>query len=120
MAAPPQHASGHELEQLIPPSTTDQPPTNDERKKAHNRNASVAADSSEASLDAGTSRPGWAPFYLQTTTLIGFAALYLVLLLAIIVLAIADAERDGISTAKSSEHYLWTYGPTAGTHPFVH
>ncbi|PVH95147.1 hypothetical protein DM02DRAFT_691295 [Periconia macrospinosa] len=57
--------------------------------------------------------PGWTPTYLRARTLIGFVIVYLLLLIGVIVLAVVDAKRNGITTARSSEHYLWTYGPTA-------
>ncbi|KAK0625700.1 hypothetical protein DIS24_g10987, partial [Lasiodiplodia hormozganensis] len=55
----------------------------------------------------------WTPFYLQRTTLLGFALVYVVLLVALVVLGAFDQKNQGLATSKSSRHYLWTYGPTA-------
>ncbi|KAK7534284.1 uncharacterized protein J3D65DRAFT_679225 [Phyllosticta citribraziliensis] len=57
--------------------------------------------------------PGWTPSFLQKKSILGFVACYLVLLLGLVVLAAVDTKKNGIATAKSTNHYLWTYGPTA-------
>lgn len=61
----------------------------------------------------GTPRP-WTPFYLRRMTLLGFALVYVMLLVALVVLGAFDQRNQGLATSKSSRHYLWTYGPTAG------
>lgn len=76
---------------------------------------SVTPSLPENKTEVPSQRPGWTSTYLQNATLIGFAIVFLCLLLAVIALAVVDAKQDGIANAKSSEHYLWTYGPTAGT-----
>lgn len=103
--------SGCELEQLIShPSTTHQNLVHAETENAH------VSDDTVAALSSTKNHTGWTPFYLRTTTLVGFIILYIVLLLMVVALAAADAKHNGISTAKNSEHYLWSFGPTAGTH----
>ena len=112
---PQQRRLGRELEQLLPlPSTTQQSPGNTETERKHIGNVPVATGSSDIPLELTNKYPGWTPFFLKTKTLVGFATFYFILLLAVVALAIVDAKYDGISTAKSSEHYLWTFGPTAG------
>ncbi|GME26528.1 hypothetical protein GTA08_BOTSDO12789 [Neofusicoccum parvum] len=112
-------AADHELQQLMPhegPSTTHGIPLKHNTDDAH-ATASAAPDSSRSSHDGSKiendGAPGWTPLYLRATTLAAFVVCYLVLLVAIVALAIADAKNDGLAAAKSNQHYLWTYGPTA-------
>ncbi len=66
--------------------------------------------------DSGRNMPevqAWTPFYLRKSTLLGFIACDLTLLFGIVVLAIVDKKRDGLSTVDPEDHYLWTFGPTA-------
>lgn len=97
--ASPQHHLDRELQTAMPPPTTDPLPVN-----------KVGEDGTN-----GSNNFGWTPVYLHARTLIGFAVLYLGLLLATIALAVIDNKRDGISSADSKNYYLWTFGPTAGT-----
>lgn len=96
------------------------PTTIEEQSKGNvgSKTMHVATSSSpsltEKNGQVAAQRPGWTSTYLQHPSLLGFAFAFLCLLLAVIVLAIVDAKQDGIASAKSSEHYLWTYGPTAG------
>ncbi|KAK7512389.1 uncharacterized protein IWZ02DRAFT_508759 [Phyllosticta citriasiana] len=57
--------------------------------------------------------PEWTPSFLQKKSILAFIACYLLLLLGLVILAIVDTKKNGITTAKSTNHYLWTYGPTA-------
>lgn len=83
-------------------------------KNVHVGAASVNPSLDEKSAEIATQQPGWTSTYLRKTTLLGFSVVFLCLLLAVIALAVVDAKHNGIANAKSSEHYLWTYGPTAG------
>lgn len=125
MAAIQQPFSDRERQQLVA-SATDASPTKEGSENVHPDSAAKAPDSaakapdsSEVSIHGRDTHTAWTPFYLQPATLIGFVVVYLVLLLALVILAVADAKRNGIATAKSSEHYLWTYGPTAGRYPHL-
>ncbi|KAJ4989773.1 hypothetical protein SVAN01_04803 [Stagonosporopsis vannaccii] len=84
-----------------------------EPKVVHVGTSSVTPSLTEKNAQAPAQRPGWTSTYLQNVTLLSFAFAFLTLLLAVIALAVVDAKQDGIANAKSSEHYLWTYGPTA-------
>ena len=100
----------------VPSSTTaqEQSKSNTEPKHVLVNTNSVTPSLTEKHGEPATQRPGWTSTYLHNKTLLGFAVAFLCLLLAVIVLAVVDAKQDGIANAKSSEHYLWTYGPTAG------
>lgn len=102
----------------VPSSTAIQEQSESNAKSQH-KHVHVNTDSVPSSLaekheELAEQRPGWTSTYLQRPALLGFAITFLCLLLAVITLAIVDAKQDGIANAKSSEHYLWTYGPTAG------
>ncbi|RWA12351.1 hypothetical protein EKO27_g2736 [Xylaria grammica] len=55
----------------------------------------------------------WRPLWLRRVTLIGFIAVFISLIIAIESLLDASNRNHGLKTGTSSEHYLWTYGPTA-------
>lgn len=96
----------------LPPATASK--ENIGMESAYVGTSSVAPSLSEKPRDSTAQRPGWTSTYLHTATLLGFAIAFLVLLLAVIALSVVDAKQDGIANARSSEHYLWTYSPTAG------
>ena len=113
MAAP----RSPEFEYAPVPSSTitqEQSKSNTEPKHVLVNTNSVTPSLTEKHGEPATQRPGWTSTYLQNKTLLGFAIAFLCLLFAVIALAVVDAKQDGIANAKSSEHYLWTYGPTAG------
>ncbi|KAL1392124.1 hypothetical protein HDK64DRAFT_335025 [Phyllosticta capitalensis] len=56
---------------------------------------------------------GWTPAFLKRNSFSGFIVCYLYLLLGLAILATMDSRKNGIATAKATDHYLWTYGPTA-------
>lgn len=98
----------------LPPATPEQSKGNIESKAVHVGINSAVPSLTEKHQKLSAEQPGWSSTYLQKTILLCFAIAFLCLLLAVIALAILDAKQDGIANAKSSEHYLWTYGPTAG------
>jgi hypothetical protein len=55
----------------------------------------------------------WRPFYLQRRILFSFAAVFALLIIAIETLHAVSNANNGIVSASSNQHYLWTYGPTA-------
>lgn len=55
----------------------------------------------------------WTPVWLRRCTLIAFAALFAVLAAALVVLWFANKHQNGFSTTLGTNHYAWTYGPTA-------
>jgi hypothetical protein len=65
-----------------------------------------------ASVSTGTIFP-WRPFYLRRSVLASFALVFVVILVAIEVLVSVSFQRNGIVSASSDQHYLWTFGPTA-------
>ena len=58
-------------------------------------------------------RGAWTPFWLHWAVVLAFGVLFLSLLAALIILRQYAEEHNGISTEISSNHYYWTYGPTA-------
>jgi hypothetical protein len=54
----------------------------------------------------------WRPFYLRRRVLL-FAAVFAIILMAIEGLVATSEKNNGIVSASSNLHYLWTYGPTA-------
>lgn len=101
----------------LPTAAGEQSKSNVESKIVHVGTTSGTPSLTETTAQVPAQRPGWTSTYLQNATLLGFAFAFLCLLMAVIALAVVDAKQDGIANAKSSEHYLWTYGPTAGTDP---
>lgn len=61
-----------------------------------------------------TNFPAWVPFFLRSSTIIGFAVAYLLLLVTLVGLQIYDKQHKGLATTESNKQFLWTYGPTAG------
>ena len=55
----------------------------------------------------------WNSRWLHTATLLGLALLFLAMLVALVLLAHFANSNNGLSTQLSSNHYSWTYGPTA-------
>jgi hypothetical protein len=96
----------------LSPPATQRDLTNAETKPTHFGTKLV--DLQEDSQDSTTQPPGWTSTYLRKPSLLSFAATFLTCLLAVIALAVVDATKDGIANGSSDEHYLWTYGPTAG------
>ncbi|KIX95762.1 uncharacterized protein Z520_08470 [Fonsecaea multimorphosa CBS 102226] len=55
----------------------------------------------------------WNPTWLRKTILFGFMLLFLALVAGLVILWRFAQIKDGIRTAITSNHYAWTYGPTA-------
>ncbi|KAK4236997.1 hypothetical protein C8A03DRAFT_35073 [Achaetomium macrosporum] len=55
----------------------------------------------------------WRPFYLRRRVLLFFAAVFAIIIIAIEGLVAVSEKNNGIVSASSNLHYLWTYGPTA-------
>ena len=100
---------------LFPTAVDEQGKDNTQAKTVRVGTTSTAPSLTTTSGKNATQQPGWTSTYLQKTTLLAFAIGFLCILLAVVALAVVDAKHDGIANAKSNEHYLWTYGPTAGT-----
>ncbi|KAI0810046.1 hypothetical protein GGR55DRAFT_695842 [Xylaria sp. FL0064] len=74
--------------------------------------ATRASDAPSDKYSTKTSLP-WRPIYLRRAVLLGFITLFILVIIAIESLLLASNKNNGIATANSTEHYLWTYGPTA-------
>lgn len=55
----------------------------------------------------------WTPFFLTRYTLFTFITFYLSIAAGLVALIIVDRNQQGLASARTSQHYLWTYGPTA-------
>ncbi|KAI1314077.1 hypothetical protein F5Y03DRAFT_3159 [Xylaria venustula] len=67
-----------------------------------------------AGADYSTKTPlRWRPVYLRQTVLLSSATDFILITVAIGSLLAVSNKNNGIATANSTEHYLWTYGPTA-------
>ena len=55
----------------------------------------------------------WNPIWLHWMTLCGLVIIFIMLGLTVIILYVVSERNHGLSTQKSSNHYSWTYGPTA-------
>ncbi|KAM0706042.1 hypothetical protein Q7P35_007402 [Cladosporium inversicolor] len=55
----------------------------------------------------------WKPFWLRRYTLLALAALFASLAAGLIILWHANQAQNGFRTALTTNHYAWTYGPTA-------
>ncbi len=55
----------------------------------------------------------WRPFCLRRRVLFFFAAVFALIIIAIQALLAVSDKNYGLISADSSQHYLWTYGPTA-------
>ena len=55
----------------------------------------------------------WNSRWLHTVTLLSFALVFVAMLVALILLYHFAKMNNGLSTQLSSNHYAWTYGPTA-------
>ena len=56
----------------------------------------------------------WTPFLLRRVSLYGFAAIYVVIIIALTLLQAFDRKNGGLVTTNQNLHYLWTFGPTFG------
>jgi len=68
-------------------------------------------ESNHARLD--TAREYWNPLWLRKSTLIALVALFVSLAVALVVLWFIDKAQKGFPIMLTSNHYAWTYGPTA-------
>jgi hypothetical protein len=85
-----------EVSERSPPTRRDKPVPRD---MAHSDNAAQ--------------QKFWEPVFLRRLTILGFTAVFLILLLVLIVLWQVGKE-DGLGTAHPQFVFLWTYAPTAG------
>ena len=56
----------------------------------------------------------WTPLVLKRKVLLGFASVFLMMIIALEILFLFSNRNNGLATTDSGKHYLWTYGPTAG------
>ncbi|ETS80104.1 hypothetical protein PFICI_07633 [Pestalotiopsis fici W106-1] len=55
----------------------------------------------------------WRPSYLRRRVMGGFCFTFAMVVLALELLLVASHKDNGIATGHYSQHYAWTYGPTA-------
>lgn len=81
------------------------------------KNSEVTAEpynQQEKRSDKGREPPMWNPFWLWRTTLMGFTFVLILLVAVLVILYHFSNLHHGLSAQSSSNHYSWTYGPTAG------
>ena len=82
-------------------------------KYALDESVQVSSEPTQDSLLQSTSSKLWSPRWLAPLTLSAFVVLFIGLLLALVLLLHYANQRHGLSTQLTSNHYAWTYGPTA-------
>lgn len=55
----------------------------------------------------------WSTIWLRKRTLISFMVLFAAIIASLLMLRAADLSRNGFRQTLGSNHYDWTYGPTA-------
>ena len=88
---------------------------------ADNHTDSIASDGSsqtaynkkDNTAHSDTAHEFWNPFWLRKSTLLALAALFASLATALIALWSSNKAQKGFPITLSSNHYAWTYGPTA-------
>ena len=85
-------------------------PTDDNHSS---RVVQLAKPRPQGSSDNYPTRQMWTPIWLKKRTLVAFVVLYIVLLLSVILLWHFSRDKDGFAPRISTNHYTWTYGPTA-------
>lgn len=55
----------------------------------------------------------WRPAYLRIRILTAFCVVFALIVVALEILIMESAKNNGIASGVPSDHYLWTYGPTA-------
>lgn len=95
--------------QPLPPSERPQPP-----QPSQNLDDDTPVPSPNKIISPGQD-PSllWRPSYLRGTVLASFIFIFGLLIIAVELLLFYADQNDGIATAFTSQHYLWTYGPTA-------
>lgn len=80
------------------------------------RNDGKNDGSSEVLTDepSTSGEPTWMPFYLRRVFLLGFAVVFVLMIVALEVLYFFSVRDGGLATVEERLHYLWTYGPTFG------
>ncbi|KAF9895121.1 hypothetical protein FE257_000023 [Aspergillus nanangensis] len=94
---------GHELDRTVPPSPLSQ----------ETRSVSSADSTTEQKKKALTPRRRWIPLALRRGLFVALALLFVAFFVVVEVLFQYSNRNDGLSTNSSTNHYLWTYGPTA-------
>jgi hypothetical protein len=59
----------------------------------------------------------WRPFFLLPMTVAVFGVVFALILISLEIINKVASVRHGIGPEKPGNHYLWTYGPTAGKAP---
>jgi len=62
---------------------------------------------------SGLSRQYWNPIWLRKYTLVAISGLFASLAAALVVLWFLNKRQNGFTTILGTNHYAWTYGPTA-------
>lgn len=103
-----------EMESISTEYTGHSPQTQDPKVEYITRSTSHISLEEPVAIGKIDPKRGWTPVWLRRFTLAGFAALFLAMFVALQVLYSISQRNHGLATSKDQDHYLWTYGPTAG------
>ena len=73
----------------------------------------TANNKKDNATHSDTAHEFWNPFWLRKSTLLALAALFASLAIALVALWSSNKAQKGFPITLSSNHYAWTYGPTA-------
>ena len=79
----------------------------------HKRRSGATSKHVEGDIQAFRSIEMWRPIWLRPVVLVGFIVVFALILTTLILLYRWSKTHHGISTQISSNHYSWTYDPTA-------
>ncbi|OJD37604.1 uncharacterized protein BKCO1_6000201 [Diplodia corticola] len=74
--------------------------------------ARLSTDGGDDDAARANQPPKWMPFHLRRPFLVGFAVVWVLMIVALEVLYFVSERDGGIATVDEGLHYLWTYGPT--------
>ncbi|KAK8085699.1 hypothetical protein PG997_006970 [Apiospora hydei] len=74
---------------------------------------SQTTETKDAEQSSAATLLSWRPSYLRRYVIVGFIAIFALIIAAIETLLAISNKSDGIATSHPDQHYLWTYGPIA-------
>lgn len=85
----------------------------DESTSSKNSPTTIAEELNSHAAPTSAKHQYWTSIWLHKLTLLGIAGLFASLAAALIVLWFANKAQDGFAPTLTTNHYAWTYGPTA-------
>ncbi|KAI1429621.1 hypothetical protein F5Y12DRAFT_796543 [Xylaria sp. FL1777] len=101
----------------VPIQTVSHPTNDHEHRSVRSEDLQLDSSTPQAFdapvINSNTASLTWRPFYLRRTVLLGFTIVFILIVVALESLTAISHKNNGIATGMPTEHYLWTYGPTA-------